>query len=252
MLRYVNNTEYREQAYALASAIKMSQGSIDYLDDVSKQLTTKLLTFSKYNPMTVNRGNGPVEYIPVRKDIAPFKRRKVDKEALRRAYPAVYEAAVSITPPVRKYAVRLEAAPGTRKSQEWAEIAAIAAAKTQARFQKKFEFAEWKLSSTNAQALLEVKGELTGLRGAITRSRNELAEFIEAHGLPTIIDGRNDGRIVARATGPTYTINYDVVEQHPGARNLVGATACAGYSFIDFDKTTKFDPEGDQDPFEGD
>lgn len=242
-------------AYGMAVRIKEIQGSQEHLKEIGKRLTATVAGYETLPTIMPLRNGQRQEMVPRRVVVPPYTRRSLtaaDRAVLRRRFPDVYAAAVKVTPPVRKYSVRLDVQTGLglRSSEEWAQIAAAAAAKTDARFLKQFDGEDWKLKTTNVSALFAVQQELRTLNAQLETNRVRLAEFFESAELPVVLRGLTDGRISARELGETFEVDYDYLET-TAAAVLVKASQYPGSTSIRY-APPKADPmEEDEEPFEG-
>lgn len=236
----------------MAVDIKQLTGAIDYLDGMKNTLTQRVLAYDTLPTIRPLRNGHRVEVVARRVEVKPHKRQGIDRDELRKRYPAVYAAAVTVSPPPRKYGVRLEVQRGQRRraSEEWSQLAAQARDAIETRYQRRFADANWRLKTTAVGALYAVKDELRTLERQAEQRRVGLAEYIEYQELPTLLHGKGDGVIKATPLKNTTTTDYALINESEAAW-MVTSSPAAGYSYIDYADAAP-DPEGDADPFEGD
>lgn len=241
----------------MAVDIKKLQGAHDYLTGIRAALTPVVLGYSRI-PEITSRFTGSVKpYRATAVHVPPHRVPNLSPTAratLRREFPAIYDEVVTVTPPPRKYGVRLDVQPGLhrRSSEEWAAAMEQGRAETEAAWGWKYADADWNLRTTNVHALHAVTAERLRLTERIENRRVELAEFIEEYELPERMYGYGDGSIRAVELGESEKVDTQAVLAHAETAHLVTYRKQSGYDYVRFTEVKPDKGDPDEDGFEGD
>jgi len=223
------------EALRHAESLARLIGGQDYLDARYTELTDSLIKAERLPPKIMRGGK---RYDVRRASVAGYTVRRLPvkaRETLEREYPAAYRAAVKVSPPERSHHVRLDAGRPGQRSDEWAAHKAAGAARWSEDLAERFGKRDWSSVLVRTSTALELKELRSGHGKAVDTAKAELTEFIVTRELPLLIPGYRDGKIVTRANGMKYAVDYDVLEQSfPEAARFITRSQVPERTRLDF------------------
>lgn len=246
----------RTTGIALISEILIAQGVQRYLTDWDGEITASIVDLSSRAetlPTIARPGSADRYQLRVsRRGGKPSRR--FDYDRLASDDPVLFHRAVTITPPEVPYTLSFRAK-GKRRSDAWDELRSVG-----------WQGQAYKYDDQRAAGLIGLRAKAEKL--AEIRDRNkvaakresdhraELANWLAAERtgrgrLPDLSHG--DGVVTVTPKKPSRSIDLDVALSDPHLRRYVKLGApTAEYTTVWFSRVTdEFDPEGDQEPFEG-
>lgn len=176
--------------------------------------------------------------------------RRVRYSSLKAYQPELYRRYVTEVPPDTAYIVALKAKRGA--STEWngyrgmgwaAEVSRQAALRVP-------PVAEWNFS-TAIEHMDVIKARLATLTAEQNALRATASAWFESSGHSAAVPGRGDGWISPSVRGPAHTADVDALLTYPEAAEFINTSKRAAMTVVTF-RDYEADPEGDQEPFEGD
>lgn len=215
-------------------------GADDWLKDQARQVSLELLARPKLpNAITRREGSKWQRHELRRVTVKPSIMRTLpakQREVMRKAHPAAFAAAVTVSPPEHPFHVRLDAVKGVRRSTEWNALKQQGVDEWKARLAELFGDRDWSQPEVQAQTLFELRNFRRGVEDKAKKAKIALSEFVIAEDLPLIIPSfGGDGTLVTRRTENSYTVDYDLLEERfPQAATLVNRSEVRGSERVDF------------------
>lgn len=247
-----------EQLRALAEGAARMTGAVDHLTSWIKTVNGDIVAAHPEGPLRHSvwslgsPGGEPVRYEARITTPRPYERRTVSRAKLKAKFPFAYTAAVTEAPPEKPYQVRLDNAKPGQRSVVWAQVKDDAARLWDIELRKRYAGLAWTLP-TQLKAVHEMRAEVRELRARLEARKTEIGLYITDHDMALTCEFRGDARITLRESPLKTTVDFEMLERfYPAAAKLITRTSVTPTARVLFTEHGKaYDPEDDEDPFEG-
>lgn len=242
----------------LTTEILAAQGALRYLTDWDKELATRIARRAENRAVdqmpTYRSGVGEPELRLRVTQVGPRVTRRFDYAGAKKQAPALYREHVVLTPPKAPLMLTFRAK-GRGRSTAWDELRSVGWQRQNTRWGS-MRGAEFLTLPDLGDQLRQARAAAKGVKQREADLRLEMALAVAAAGrsVPDLSSG--DGTVQFTPTSPTQKISIDLALSIDGLKPFVRDNKPSeGYTKVWFSKVAEtggYDPEGDQDPWEGD